>query len=87
MGAEGAVNIVFRNELKGLEGEAFDKKKSELVSNYEENFNNPYRAAEVGFVDSVILPEETRQRLYEYLNVLRNKKVELPSRKHGNIQL
>jgi propionyl-CoA carboxylase beta chain len=87
MGAEGAVNIVFRNELKGLEGDAFDKKKAELVANYEENFNNPYRAAEVGFVDEVILPEETRQRLYEYLNVLRNKKVELPSRKHGNIQL
>ncbi len=87
MGAEGAVNIVFRNELKGLEGDAFDKKKAELVANYEENFNNPYRAAEVGFIDAIILPEETRQRLHEYLSVLKNKEVERPSRKHGNIQL
>jgi propionyl-CoA carboxylase beta chain len=87
MGADGAVNIIFRNELKGLEGEAFDKKKAELVRNYEEQFNNPYRAAEVGYVDSVIFPEETRQRIYEYLKVLENKQVELPMRKHGNIQL
>ncbi len=87
MGAEGAVNIVFRNELKGLEGEAFDKKKAELVTNYEKEFNNPYRAAELGYVDSVIFPEETRSRLYEYFCMLKDKKVELPRRKHGNIQL
>lgn len=87
MGAEGAVNIIFRNELKGLEGEEFEKKKAELVSNYEENFNNPYRAAEVGFIDAIILPEETRVRLHEYLSVLKDKQVERPSRKHGNIQL
>jgi len=45
MGAEGAVNIIFRNELKGLKGEDFNKKKAELVDNYENNFANPYRAA------------------------------------------
>lgn len=87
MGADGAVNIVFRNELKGLSGDDFDKKKAELTSNYEEQFANPYRAAELGYVDSVILPEETRKRLYEYLKVLSSKKVERPKRKHGNIQL
>ena len=87
MGAEGAVNIIFRNELKGLKGDEFDKKKQELVESYEEEFNNPYKAAEVGFVDSVIFPEETRIRLYEYLQVLKNKKLELPKKKHGNIQL
>jgi len=87
MGAEGAVNIVFRNELKGLTGEEFDKKKAELVANYENNFANPYVAAERGYVDSVIFPEETRKRLYEYLRVLKDKKVERPKRKHGNIQL
>lgn len=87
MGAEGAVNIVFRNELKGLKGEEYDKKKAKLVADYEANFANPYKAAEVGFVDSVILPEETRQRLFEYFKVLKDKKVELPKRKHGNIQL
>jgi propionyl-CoA carboxylase beta chain len=87
MGAEGAVNIIFRNELKGLAGKDFTEKKATLVSNYEEQFNNPYRAAELGYVDAVILPEETRVRLYEYLRVLKDKKVEKPSRKHGNIQL
>jgi propionyl-CoA carboxylase beta chain len=87
MGAEGAVNIVFRNELKGLEGDAFDKRKAELVADYEKQFSNPYRAAEVGYVDSVILPEETRKRIYEYFSVLKEKKVSLPPRKHGNIQL
>ncbi|MCP4912642.1 MAG: acyl-CoA carboxylase subunit beta [Oligoflexia bacterium] len=87
MGADGAVNIIFRNELKGLEGEAFDKKKAELVKSYEDQFANPYRAAELGYVDSVILPEETRMRIYEYLKMLKDKQVELPSRKHGNIQL
>lgn len=87
MGADGAVNIIFRNELKGLEGEAFDKKKAELVANYEKEFANPYKAAELGYVDSVILPEETRKRVYEYFSVLKNKKVTKPLKKHGNIQL
>jgi propionyl-CoA carboxylase beta chain len=87
MGAEGAVNIIFRNELKGLEGKAFDEKKAELVAAYEKQFANPYLAAELGYVDSIILPEETRKRVYEYLMVLKDKKVENPLRKHGNIQL
>lgn len=87
MGAEGAVNIVFRNELKGLSGKEFDEKKAQLVADYENEFNNPYKAAELGFLDAVILPEETRPRLYEFLKVLRDKKVERPERKHGNIQL
>ncbi|EPZ52095.1 carboxyl transferase domain protein [Bacteriovorax sp. BAL6_X] len=87
MGAEGAVNIVFRKELQGLEGEAYDKKKAELVANYENNFANPYVAAERGYIDAVILPEETRKRLYEYLVVLKDKNVDRPKRKHGNIQL
>lgn len=87
MGADGAVNIIFRKELNGLEGEAFNKKKAELVASYEKQFNNPYRAAELGYIDSVIYPEETRKRLYEYFTVLKDKKLELPRRKHGNIQL
>jgi propionyl-CoA carboxylase beta chain len=87
MGADGAVNIIFRNELKGLEGEAFDKKKAELVANYEKEFANPYKAAELGYVDAVILPEESRKRIYEYFSVLKNKKVSTPKKKHGNIQL
>ena len=87
MGADGAVNIIFRNELVGLEGKAFDEKKAELVKAYEDQFANPYRAAELGYLDAVILPEETRVRLFEYLSVLKDKKIEKPMRKHGNIQL
>ncbi len=87
MGAEGAVNIIFRKNLKGLEGDALYKKRKELVLDYENRFNNPYKAAELGFIDSVIFPEETRQRIYEYFVALKNKKIENPSRKHGNIQL
>lgn len=87
MGAEGAVNIIFRHELSGLKGKEFDQKKAELVAQYEENFANPYQAAELGYLDAVILPEETRLRIYEYLVMLKGKKLERPKRKHGNIQL
>ncbi len=87
MGAEGAVKIIFRKDLEGLEGEEYEKKKIELITKYEENFANPYRAAELGYLDAVIFPEETRVRIYDYLLALRYKKVEGPSRKHGNIQL
>lgn len=87
MGAEGAINIVYRHELEGLSGKAFEEKKASLISKYEEEFANPYKAAELGFMDAVILPEETRKRVYEYLIALRNKKQEKPKRKHGNIQL
>jgi propionyl-CoA carboxylase beta chain len=87
MGAEGAVNIIFKNELTGLKGEAFNKKRAELVANYEAEFASPYKAAEIGYVDEVIMPEETRHKLYQYFNMLKEKKVHRPKRKHGNIQL
>jgi propionyl-CoA carboxylase beta chain len=87
MGAEGAVNIIFRNELTGLKGDSFNKKKAELVANYEDNFANPYRAAELGYLDEIINPEITRQRLYQYLKALEHKKIARPDRKHGNIPL
>jgi propionyl-CoA carboxylase beta chain len=87
MGAEGAVNIISRGDLEGLTGKAYDDKKAQLIADYEDNFANPYRAAELGFMDAIILPEETRKRVYEYLIALKNKKQEKPKRKHGNIQL
>ncbi len=87
MGAEGAVNIIFRNELKGLEGEGFDKKKAELVESYEKEFANPYKAAALGYLDEVIYPEDTREKIYRYLEFLKDKKVARPDRKHGNIPL
>lgn len=87
MGADGAVNIIFRNELKGLTGEAFDKKKKELVENYENEFANPYKAASLGYIDEVIYPEETRTRIAHYLEFLQDKKALRPRKKHGNIPL
>ena len=87
MGAEGAVNIIFRNDLTNLKGAEFDKKKKELVDGYETQFANPYRAAELGYVDEVIFPEQTRQRIHQCLKVLEGKQVNAPKRKHGNIPL
>lgn len=78
MGADGAVNIIFRNDMAN---------KAKHVENYENNFANPYRAAELGYLDEIINPEITRERLYQYLKALENKKVHRPDRKHGNIPL
>jgi len=82
MGPEGAVNIVFRRELE--KGTAT---REELVQSYRDTFANPYKAAELGYVDEVILPEETRPRLCRALQMLRTKRAEVPRRKHGNIPL
>jgi propionyl-CoA carboxylase beta chain len=85
MGADGAVPIIFRKEI----GEADDpeKKRDELVNEYQEKFSNPYRAAELGYVDEVIKPEETRPRLIVALEILKNKVDTNPPKKHGNIPL
>lgn len=85
MGAEGAVNIVMREELN----EAKDKPKrfQELTEKYREQFQNPYRAAELGYIDEVILPEDMRPRFCQALNLLRDKRDTMPTKKHGNIPL
>jgi len=85
MGAEGAVPIIFKKEI----GEADDpkKKRDELVSDYLEKFSNPYRAAELGYIDEVINPEETRPKLIMALEMLKNKVDSNPPKKHGNIPL
>jgi propionyl-CoA carboxylase beta chain len=82
MGPEGAVNIVFRKEL-----ESGAASRDELVQKYRDTFANPYKAAELGYIDEVIPPEETRLRLCRALVMLRGKRVEVPRRKHGNIPL
>ncbi|HEX2065578.1 MAG TPA: carboxyl transferase domain-containing protein, partial [Candidatus Thermoplasmatota archaeon] len=87
MGPEGAVNIVFRNELKGLEGAALAKRRGELVAEYRRKFASPYVAARKGYLDDVIEPQETRPALIRALETLVNKRVEGPKRKHGNIPL
>ncbi len=85
MGPDGAVNISFRREL----AEAQDPvaKKAELVAMYREKFANPYVAASRGYIDDVIMPSETRPRLINALEMLRNKRDSNPPKKHGNIPL
>ncbi|MDH3190675.1 MAG: acyl-CoA carboxylase subunit beta, partial [Acidimicrobiia bacterium] len=82
MGAQGAVNIIHRRDLAGAED--VEAKRSELVADYEKKFNNPYVASELGLVDEVIEPRETRIKLIRALEVLRNKRESLPPKKHGN---
>ncbi len=83
MGAEGAANIIFRREIK----EAADPvtKRQEIIENYRKLLYNPYIAASRGYVDSVIMPSDTRARLADAFRVLANKRQALPPKKHGNI--
>src|SRR3990170_2900312 len=85
MGAEGAVNIIFREAIESA-GDP-DAERSRLVADYEERFNNPYVAAARGYVDEVILPSETRDRVARALTLLDGKRQLGPARKHGNIPL
>lgn len=85
MGPEGAVNIVFRKEIEN----AADKrtKREELITEYRRKFANPYKAAELGYIDEVIMPEMTRYKIIMALESLVNKRDTLPPKKHGNIPL
>lgn len=85
MGADGAVNIIHRAEIK----EAKDKqaKHKKLVDEYKETFANPYKAAELGYIDEVIEPANTRKRIIAALDLLKDKRDQNPPKKHGNIPL
>ncbi|MEX1019572.1 MAG: acyl-CoA carboxylase subunit beta [Litorilinea sp.] len=85
MGPEGAVSVIFRREL--AQAEEPEKRKAELVEDYRTRFANPYIAASEGFIDNVIEPQETRPRLINALEMLKNKQGSLPPKKHGNIPL
>jgi acetyl-CoA carboxylase carboxyltransferase component len=85
MGPDGAVGIIHRKELSEAADPA--KRKEELVKEYCDTFANPFTAAERGYIDDVIEPSETRPRLIEALEVLKNKRDINPPRKHGNIPL
>ena len=85
MGPEGAVNIIFREELAKA-GDP-DQKRSGLIEEYQDKFANPYIAAGRGYLDDVIEPPETRPRLIKGLEMLQNKRDNLPPKKHGNIPL
>ncbi|RMF18816.1 MAG: acyl-CoA carboxylase subunit beta [Candidatus Dadabacteria bacterium] len=85
MGPDGAVNIIYRKEL----AEAADPvaRKAELVEEYRDKFANPYKAAELGYIDAIIHPEQTRPFLIQALRTLENKRDQNPPKKHGNIPL
>jgi propionyl-CoA carboxylase beta chain len=85
MGAEGAVNIVFRRELAAASDP--DATRKRLAEDYRALFASPYKAAELGFVDQVIRPEDTRRRVAQSFAMLANKRQDNPRKKHGNIPL
>lgn len=85
MGAAGAAEIIFKKEI--LEDENPESKLKEKVDEYTDKFANPYEAAHKGYVDEVILPENTRKKLLKAYQMLENKVVNLPRKKHGNIPL
>lgn len=85
MGPDGAVNIIYRKEL--AEAEDPVAKKAELVAEYRERFANPYKAAELGYIDAIIKPRDTRPFLIQALKTLENKRDSNPPKKHGNIPL
>jgi len=85
MGAKGASEIIFKKEIK--EAEDHDAKLLEKETEYSELFANPYTAAQRGFVDEVILPQDTRRKLIKAFRMLENKVSIMPKRKHGNIPL
>jgi propionyl-CoA carboxylase beta chain len=85
MGASGAVSIIHRKEI----ADADDKEatRARLLREYEDTLDNPYVAAERGYVDRIILPSETRSEIVKALRALKNKRDQQPLRKHGNIPL
>jgi propionyl-CoA carboxylase beta chain len=85
MGAEGAVNIVYRNEISRASNQ--QELRATKVQEFKEKFANPFVAAERGYIDDVILPRETRPRVIRALRMLENKVDTLPRKKHGNIPL
>ncbi|MBU0493001.1 MAG: acyl-CoA carboxylase subunit beta [Chloroflexi bacterium] len=85
MGPEGAVNIAYRNEI--AEAEDPEAARQRLIAEYREQFANPYIAASRGYIDEVILPHETRPRLIAALEMLQNKRGDMPPKKHSNMPL
>jgi propionyl-CoA carboxylase beta chain len=83
MGAEGAVNILFKRQIESAEDPSAERKH--LTDDYRERFNNPYFAAQAGYIDDIIEPKETRPKIIASLAALRDKHAGGPPRKHGNI--
>jgi propionyl-CoA carboxylase beta chain len=80
MGPAGAVNIIFRNEID-------EAAREQKVEDYRDNFANPYKAAELGYIDEIIYPRDTRRKIIQALDMTKTKRVDNPPKKHGNIPL
>ncbi len=89
MGAQGAVNILFRKQLAAAveRGEDVEEVRAQFITEYEDTLANPYIAAERGYIDTVITPSNTRMNVTKALRALRTKRQTLPPKKHGNIPL
>jgi len=85
MGPEGAVNIIFNDEIRKAKKPA--EERTRLVDEYRRTFANPWKVAELGYIDDIIMPEDTRPRLIRALEMLQNKRDKNPAKKHGNIPL
>jgi methylmalonyl-CoA decarboxylase alpha subunit len=85
MGSDGAVNIIFKKEIDKAEDKKETRKK--ILEEYAAEFATPYKAAERGFVDDIIEPQATRQRVIDAFNMLVGKRVKRPAKKHGNMPL
>lgn len=85
MGPDGAVAIIHRAKIQGAANA--DQEKAKLVQEYSDKFATPYKAAELGYIDEIIDPQETRPKLIRALEMLKNKREKMPSKKHGNIPL
>jgi propionyl-CoA carboxylase beta chain len=85
MGAEAAVNILFKDEIEKAEDS--EQRRKELIAEYTAKFNNPYIAASRGYIDEIIEPHNTRHKLINALEMLKNKRDSNPPKKHGNIPL
>jgi propionyl-CoA carboxylase beta chain len=85
MGPDGAVNIIYREEIAGADDP--DDRRAELIADYQIRFTNPYVAANRGYLDDVIDPAQTRPVVIRALNMLQSKRDTMPAKKHGNIPL
>ena len=85
MGADGAANIIGRKRIDSATDK--DAERQKIIKEYEDKFMNPYVAASRGYVDEVILPEETKSRIVNAFVMLENKSVTPPLKKHGNLPL
>jgi propionyl-CoA carboxylase beta chain len=85
MGPDGAVNIIFKKQIDAAKDPAGERAR--LTEDYRKTFANPYKAAELGYIDEVIFPRETRFKIIQSLEMLKDKRDKNPPKKHGNIPL